>query len=222
MTDRTLTHQNWIYSLADYRQIFDLSDQDLQKELLDFPAGISSVNAELNALGHRIISAGPLYSLNPTQMQQFAQQNLHRNIEASQDPALIESWKRSTELFLNDYDIGKQHGRYIALQLPPFSQIHHPCELLLCADLLFNPHPEGVHDTSELMNDLAKLAAEVRIYPLPEDKTAVNSALGPVMLEFQRRNFGVEVRAIEWPHRNKSNAMLRVWAKECIVNPIES
>ncbi len=218
MTDQTLMHKNWIYSLADYRQIFDLTEHDLQKQLLDFPAGVSSVNAELSALGYRIISADPAYSLNPVQMQQFVQENFLKNRNGAENPDIIEKWKRSTELFLNDYETGKHEGRYIPMQLPPQAQIHQPCELLLCPDLLFNPLITSSYEPSKFMNDLAKLAAEVRVYPLPEDKNAVTSALGPLMLELQHRNFGVEIKAIEWLQRNKSGAMLRVWAKECAVS----
>ncbi len=218
MTNQTLIEKKQIYSLADYQKIFDLTNQDLQKKLLDFPAGVSSVNAELNALGLTMVSADPLYSLNQTQMQRFAQDNLKKNIAETQDPILIANWKRSTELFLDDYEKGQQQGRYIAMPLPPFSQSHSPYELLLCMDLLFSQSFSKPYETTELMNDLAKLAAEVRIYPLPEDKSSVNCALGPIMLEFQQRNFGVEVKAIEWPNEGAYSAMLRIWAKECLVD----
>ena len=44
MTDQNFLVKNWVYNFTDYRQIFALTEQDLQKTVVDFPGGISSVN----------------------------------------------------------------------------------------------------------------------------------------------------------------------------------
>jgi len=223
--------KNWVYSLADYRKIFALTEQDLQKEILDYPGGISSVNAELYALGQVIISADPAYQLSAKEMQDYAGQTLESAINyLRQHPQLlsagneaamstiIEGWRRSTEQFLADYEMGKKQGRYRALELPPQSGINETFELLLCTDFLFNPQLNSLYSAQELMSDLCQFAEEIRIFPLPEQKTAVNSELGPLMLAFQQRNYGVEVRALTDSPRRDANAILRVWAKECEVS----
>jgi hypothetical protein len=209
-----------IYNLDDYRQIFALSEPDLQKKILEYPAGISSVNAELYALGHLIISGDPAYSLSPKEMRDYASKILRENIAATDkscQSALIAQWEQSLELFLSDYETGKKQGRYRAMDLPPFSNVEETYELLLCTDFLFNP-PVSSGTAQELMNELCKLAAEVRIFPLPQDKNAVAAELGPMMLALQQRNFGVEIRAVNYPPCNQASAMLRIWAKECEVN----
>ena len=39
----------------------------------------------------------------------------------------------------------------------------------------------------------------------------------PLMLILQQRNFGVEVKSVNFPQRRNGHAMLRIWAKECEV-----
>ena len=220
MISKTFPAKSWIYNLNDYRQIFALNEPDLQRKILDYPAGISSVNAELYALGRLIISGDPAYSLSPREMRDYASKVLRENIAAidkSLQSSLVAQWEQSLALFLADYETGKKQGRYRAMDLPPFSNVEETFELLLCTDFLFNP-PASSGTAQEMMDELCKLAAEVRVFPLPQDKNAVAAELGPMMLALQQRNFGVEIRAVNYPPCNQASAMLRIWAKECEVN----
>ena len=221
MTDRNFIARRWVYSLADYQQVFDLKDQDLEKKILDFPSGISSVNAELYAQGHTIVSADPLYNLSIQAMKVQVKQILEELIADLEKHELAEKiifqWRHSAELFLADFELGKKQGRYRALALPPFDQVEQTFDLLLCPDFLLDSLVSLEYSSQDIMNELCKLAIEVRIYPLSEAKNKVAAELGPIMLAFQQRNFGVEIRAVNYPIRNHSNAMLRIWAKTCEV-----
>lgn len=212
--------KGWIYNLADYRQIFALTDQELQKKILDFPGGISSLNAELYALGKTIVSGDPSYRLSVKEMQDHTRQVLQNNIKSlgqhEHSSGIIHQWEQSTTLFLADYELGKKQGRYRPIELP-LNQMSDRFELLLCTDLVFNPQINPVYPAQDLMQDLCQLAEEVRIFPLPDQKNIIAGELGPIMLAFQQRNFGIEVRAVNYPQRRDANAMLRVWAKECKV-----
>lgn len=231
MTNQNFPVKDWIYNLDDYRQIFNLTDQEIQKGTLDYPGGVSSVNAELYALGQTIISAGPSYRLSPKEMQGHAKQilqnkitNLRQNVELLSTPNeqtinnVIQRWQLSTEQFLADYELGKKQGRYIVLDPPPFTTIEQTFELLLCTDFLFNKALSPTHSSQQLMDELCKLATEIRVFPLPDAKKIIAAELGPIMLDFQQRNYGIEVRAVNYPLRSDANAFLRIWAKECEVN----
>jgi hypothetical protein len=193
-----------IYNLADYRQIFALTDQDLQKNILAYPAGISSVNAELYKLGQPIISGDPLYHLSLSEIRNHAR---HMHLDDQQ--------RESLELFLADYELGKLQRRYRVMPAPPPSTVKESFDLLLCSDFLFSQN-NYTNSSQELMQALCQLATEIRVFPLPEKSVAAE--LGPIMLAFQQRNFGVEVRAVNYPQGAPANAMLRVWAKQCEVN----
>jgi hypothetical protein len=213
---------NWIYNLDDYQGIFGLNAQELQKRIIDFPGRISSVNAELYAKGYYMVSADPSYQLSPEEMRAHAYQILQtgiQNLDPNQDhSSLIAKWRVSVETFLSDYTLGKKEGRYKVLNHPPFHQLEHSFELLLCTDYLFNSAQSLTLSVQNIMDELCKLANEIRIFPLPNLQSVVAAELGPIMLSLQNRNFGVEVRGVEYPERKDANAVLRVWAKECTVN----
>lgn len=212
---------HWIYNLADYKQIFSITDEDLIKKILVYPSGISSVNAELYALGCSLHSGDPFYHLSPKAMQVQADHILQRNIahlpnQLALTP-LISRWEKSKELFLADYALGKEQGRYQKIDFPKVSAQGQPFDLLLCADLLF----DGIwpaYSAEEIINELCGLAQEVRIFPLPQETEQISTVLGPILLAFQQMNYGVEVRAVTYPWRPLNNAMLRLWARECTVN----
>ncbi len=90
-------------------------------------------------------------------------------------------------------------------------------DLALSAHYLFN-HP--VDDDIELhfrvLRELARVAKEVRIYPL-EQAGQLSPLVGPVLLELQHDNFGVEVRQVGSGSQSSSNVMLRIWAQQCHV-----
>jgi hypothetical protein len=228
MIDQTFSAKGWIYNLADYRQIFGFIDTELPKKVLDYPAGISSVNAELYAQGKRIVSCDPAYHFSTQQMQQHAQQILQHNIQHLQQhqnilsnnqaiDEIIQRWRHSTEVFLADYATGKQQGRYRIIELPPAPEPDGAFELLFCTDLLFNSSVRALYSPQNLINALIGLATDVRIFPLSDEKNVIAGELGPILLAFQQQNFGVEIRAVNSSQRRDANAMLRIWAKECVV-----
>ncbi len=214
----------WIYNLDDYKKVFALSDADLQKTIVDFPGYFSSVNAEVTALGGKIISVDPLYHLSPQEMEakvreslKNGQRDLQKNsniLVSNHDNSIdqiTDKWRENAEKFLLDYSIGKQQGRYLTYEELPKEKLN---DLLLAADFLFK---NAENNIEKIMEQLCRLAVEVRIFPLSEVEQ-ISSQLGPLMLVFQNRNFGVEVRAISYPLRADGQAMLRIWAKECKVS----
>ncbi len=229
MTDTQYYSSNWIYSLADYQRIFALPKENQPIKILDFPGRISSVNAELSAQGVHIVSGDNLYQLSPNAMQQhvkkilkekidFLQRNLHMLTSPDEKLAnqVISDWQKSAELFLDDYELGKKQGRYQAMHQPRLIQDDQPFDLLLCADFFFHGQNQTI-SAQELMNQLCLLAIELRIFPISDEKKNINTELGPLMLALQQRNFGVEVKAVNFPQRSNGHAMLRIWANECQV-----
>lgn len=217
--------QGWIYNLADYRHIFALNGPDFQKKMLIYPSGISSVNAELHALGHSVTSIDPLYRLSFKEMSDYVQKVLKENkvylrqnlnILSAPNEAAAESvlaaWQKSAEQFLADYEEGKKQGRYRAQDCPDAHSNGQSFELLLCSDFLFNAIAQNA--PQKILNTLCASAAEVRIFPI--EKSA-SSEIGPILLSFQQRNFGIELRSVSFPQRHNGHAMLRIWANLCEV-----
>jgi hypothetical protein len=225
----------WIYSFADYRQMFDLQDSDLTKRILDYPGGISSFNADLYAKGQQshVISADVLYHLSPEEIRRKADDIFHQTklylqshpdrLRTSDEQSLanlLKVWEKNKDSFLNDYAEGKRTGRYIysASSHLPFN--NQQFELALCSDLMFNSQAQEEFGPMKIVDELCRVANEVRVFPLLNEKGDITESLGVVMATLHQRNFGVEIREVSYHELKGGNAMLRVWAKECIVeNP---
>ena len=90
-------------------------------------------------------------------------------------------------------------------------------DLALCPYYLFSVEDSlPVEEYLRLIYELARVAKEVRIYPLINNGLT-SPHLGPVLLGLQQENYGVEVRDVT-SSLLQANAMLRVWAQQCHVS----
>lgn len=86
-------------------------------------------------------------------------------------------------------------------------------ELALSAYQVFNHHDE--QKIYALISEMSRVAFEVRIYPLCDDKGVLNPYLGIIMARLQAANLKVEIRAVNYEAFKGSNAMLRIWRDQC-------
>lgn len=220
----------WIYNLDNYRKLFALSDDDLSKTMLDFPAGLSSFNAEMHALGHHVISGDPLYGSTPEQLAKKApglladavahmdkRLSTFRDSVREQKDQFVARWQQSVDVISNDYAAGQAGGRYQAMTLPRLPFEDHHFQLALCVDLVFNSETAEQGNHLQLARELCRVAEEVRIFPLLDGAGKISDALGMVMLDLQQSNFGIEVKEIPGSLQKNGNAILRIWAQECLV-----
>ena len=63
----------WGRCLAEYRQMFDLSETDLTKTILDCGAGPASFTAEMTQMGHRVLACDPIYQFTAADIEQRIQ-----------------------------------------------------------------------------------------------------------------------------------------------------
>lgn len=218
---------NWIYDFSDYQQMYDLSQSDLSKKIIDVSSGMASFNAEANQRGIPVVSVDVTYALSDNEMQKHAKQflqdmttHLNQHRERLRDPsdAMVNQvsmlWKKTETLFLQDYHNGKIQKRYQALSLPTMPFASHQFDLALCTDFIFH-HLFSFDDIVSIVTELCRVASEVRIFPLQDNAGRISDELGPLMLMLQKRMCGVEVREVPFKTLKGSNAMLRIWEQEC-------
>lgn len=91
-------------------------------------------------------------------------------------------------------------------------------DLALCPDYLFTDEEnQNVDFHLKQIHELARVAKEVRIFPLSDSQGFPSPLLGPVLLGLQQENYGIEVRDVTTFLHPKGSAMLRVWAQQCHV-----
>ncbi|WP_008315829.1 hypothetical protein [Leptolyngbya sp. PCC 6406] len=115
--------------------MFDLSEADLEAEILGCGDGPASFNAEMTALGRSVISVDPIYQFSTQQIRQRIEAVYHPVISQVKHNAHRYVWKtfrdadalgqarlQAMEQFLGDYDQGKVAGRYRPEALLPRSK----------------------------------------------------------------------------------------------------
>lgn len=91
-------------------------------------------------------------------------------------------------------------------------------DFALCSHYLFRDLDEQSTDVHlQVIRELARVAKEVRVAPLINHEGNPSEFLGPVLLGLQQDNYGVEVRNVDVEPQQNVNAMLRVWAQQCML-----
>ncbi len=223
----------WGHHVSDYQEMFDLSDKMLTQTVLEYGCGASAVNAELYAKQHiNMVSVDPLFG--PPESE-LAIQITHcfdeRVAQVLSDPsqfnvdryggmdAFLSYRRKGMNIFLKDYEQGLSEGRYKTLSgdaALPFGDF--TFDLALSSHYLFAASNEQSVDFHvQAIRELARVAKEVRIFPLIEREGMPSALIGPVLLGLQQANFGAEVREVSCALYPQGNAMLRVWAQACEV-----
>ena len=91
-------------------------------------------------------------------------------------------------------------------------------DLALCPYYLFtDENHQRMEFYLQQIIELARVAKEVRIAPLSDNRGLPSPLLGPVLLALQQKNYGIEVRDVTTFLHPEGSAMLRVWAQQCHV-----
>lgn len=221
----------WGHHVSEYKEMFDVSDAALEANLLEYGCGASAVNAELHQAGTTVVSIDPLFALSKPELVQQVNQDFDERVQqvlADQAQFNVESYggmdaflatrRAGMDVFFADYNAGIEEGRYKALLDGTLPFENFSFDLALSSHYLFaNAADNAVVHHLETIKELARVAKEVRIFPLIERAGTPSELLGPVLLGLQQASFGTEVREVRCALYPEGNAMLRVWAQACDV-----
>ncbi|AFY36508.1 hypothetical protein Lepto7376_0048 [[Leptolyngbya] sp. PCC 7376] len=212
----------WGRNFAEYQAMFNLSETDLNKSILGCGDGPGSFNAEMFQQGHKVISVDPVY--------QFSDAQIRQRVEAVYDTVISQVaeqserfvWKnfvdadelgaarlQAMERFLVDYDQGKKEGRYQAQSLPELGFADRQFELCLCSHFLFlyaDKLSLAFHLAS--VEELLRVAAEVRIFPLLNLMGDRSPHVAPVIEQLKQQNFQVRIETVSYEFQKGGNEML--------------
>lgn len=221
----------WGYGIEDYREMFALSQEDTYTKILEFGCGPSAVNSQQTLEGHQIVSCDPLFVLDKDTLSsktrmifaQMADEIRHAQAQfdfsrnGTLDNLLVERQK-GLQHFFADYEQGKAEGRYLGVtdyQLP-FADFSF--DFVLVSHYLFADLDDQNTDFHlNVTRELARVGKEVRIFPLIDSEGKTSEFLGPVLLGLQQENYGIEVREVDFHLHQSGNAMLRIWAQQCVI-----
>lgn len=219
------------YGIEDYVAMFGLTEAQLAMAILDCRAGACSFACEMVAKGHHVVATDPLYQNDVKSIEHRVDHALKdledRYTKSPDDFVLDESAfnqfltqkKRNAQQFLNDFTQGKEEGRYMDCALPALPFEDEQFNLALVSHFLFTfSESLGVQAHVDAIEELTRVANEVRIFPLVCLEGGLSLHVGHAVSQLQSRGFGVEIRGVPFEWQKDGNAMLRVWAPSCSVD----
>lgn len=221
----------WGHHVDEYREMFALSATDLKSNLLEYGCGASAVNKELSQQGGLVTSCDPLFALDKSTLStkvslifddmvariKDVQQKFDFSHYGGLD-ALIASRRQGMNEFFSDYTQGQAEKRYLPLVNHSLPFADHTFDFALSSHYLFAELDNQDLDFHlQAIRELARVAKEVRIFPLIDRYGQPSTFLGPILLALQQDKLGVEVREVKYHLQPKGNAMLRVFAQQCQV-----
>jgi hypothetical protein len=201
-----------------------LSEEDLGRRILDCAGGPASFNAELTELGGTIVSCDPLYEYSPEAIDARIRETAPLMIEhakhdrdlyvwtAFDSPEqLVEARLATMKRFIEDFPDGLRKERYRPFALPSLSFADGEFELALCSHLLFTYSemlPLDFHVAS--IRELARVAAEVRVFPLLDQSGAASSHLQGLMRALTDEGYLLRKQRVPYEFQRGGNEMLVV------------
>ena len=195
----------WGRSFDEYQDMFMLTDADLQKTILGCGDGPASFNAILAKINGSVVSADPVYRFTAAEIRSRVREvypEIMSEVSKNPDDYVWESIRdiehlgkvrmEAMELFFDDYEQGKQTGRYSNASLPELPFGDNTFDIALCSHYLFlySDHV-SLQEHILSMKELCRVANEVRVYPLVTLEGKPSGHLDSVVAELQ--NVGVDV-----------------------------
>ncbi|PSB10687.1 SAM-dependent methyltransferase [Pleurocapsa sp. CCALA 161] len=214
-------------SLDEYIKMFDLSTEDLQQRILGMGDGPASFNAEGTTKGYDITSIDPIYQFDGAEIKQRFDKvvdNIIDQIIATpnnwvwsyhKNPQELKASRIKTlETFLQDYQLGKEAGRYQAQELPHLDFADQSYDLALCSHFLFLYSEQCDRDFHvNAIAEMLRVSQEVRIFPLLTLMQETSPYLDFVIDKFSNLGYSVVIAKVPYELQPGANEMLVIRAK---------
>lgn len=211
----------WGRSLDEYMRMFDLSDREKDRRIVSCADGPASFNAQMHALGHRVVSVDPIYSLSAGEIGsrvEAARDNILSGLKESRDRYMWEEIPSPEELvarrletvaaFLEDYR-NSSDGRYVAGAFPALPFEEDSFDLALCSHFLFTytgQVSEALHVSSVL--EMCRVAREVRIFPLIDLDGFPSPHVEPIFQALDRLGYRVSLKVVPYEFQIGGDEMM--------------
>ncbi len=215
----------WGRSKKEYMQMFNLTKEDVTgKRILGCGDGPSSFNTEVDYDDGQVVSIDPLYAYSKKEIMQRIDEvaeDVMAQVKANADKFV---WKNIPDLeslehmrieammeFLMDYEDGLEEGRYIAAELPNLPFEDGSFDLALSSHLLFlySDHlDEAFHKAA--IEEMLRVADEVRIFPLLTLENEPSPHVEPVMKHLESKGYSVTIEKSGYEFQKGGDKMMRI------------
>jgi hypothetical protein len=212
----------WGRSYDEYVSMFGLTERDLKLRVLGCGDGPAAFNSVLTKRGGNVVSLDPIYVFDAaqikirvsetyetvmTQMRKNKSDYVWRNIPSVEQLGGVRM--SAMEIFLADFEAGKQEGRYISGELPslPFERGQFDIALSSHFLFLYSAHLSAEFHIQALQ-EMLRVAHEVRVFPLLTLDGALSPHLTFVKEYLANHDFEVEIKCVPYEFQRGGNEML--------------
>ncbi len=211
-------------SLGEYIKMFNLTEKDLQKNIIGVGDGPASFNAEATQIGSKVISIDPIYQFTALEIQQRFDaviDNIMAQVKANpndwvwsyhQSPEdLFDNRKKSLNKFISDYYQGKLEQRYQIGELPKLHYQDNQFDLALCSHFLFlysDFYDYQFHYLS--IKEMLRISKEIRIFPLLKLDLKFSEYVDKIVKDFKDQKYTIVVVNVEYQLQKGGNQMLQI------------
>jgi len=214
----------WGRSYDEYLAMFALTPEDLRRRIVGVGDGPAAFNAVATRNGGGVVSVDPIYKASGEQLRELIDgvfASMLAETEANKDEFVWRHINSVSDLgvlrrgamdeFLTDYELGTQEYRYVTGQLPELPFMDHTFELALCSHFLFlysEQHDFDFHVAS--LKEMARVAEEVRVFPLLELGAVKSRHLDAVVSVLEREGLRPKIVTVEYEFQRGGNQMLQI------------
>ena len=218
----------WGLSYENIMQMSDLNDIDGIK-ILDCMGAPSSFNSIGNAKGGNIISCHDVYGSSKEQLQHKMTDKLGQTIRSIEEhperfvssevegPKEYEKFLiKNMQTFFTDYKDNPEQESYSTDALPNLGFTNCHFDIAICRHFLFaRDHVFNLDFHLQCVNEMCRVAKEVRIFPLLNSLGKQSELLPQLIEKLQNEQYDLEIRNVGYEFQRGGNAMLRVWHQQC-------
>ena len=170
----------WGRSLDEYSQMFNLTASYMNVKIISFGDGPASFNSEMTKIDKNIISLDPIYQFTKSELKQRideTRKTVIEQIKSNQENFVWKKIKNVQELeqirmqamsnFIEDFDLGKNQGRYVYHELPnPTKYNDLEFDLGLSSHFLILYSQLGLDFHLKSISEMLRICKEIRIFPI--------------------------------------------------------
>ncbi len=210
----------WGRSYTEYVSMFHLSPGFLSQKVLGCGDGPAAFNAVANAFGGNVTSIDPIFKLSKNEIEKRIKETFTEVID--QTKANIDKFKweqfgsleglgiirmKSMKQFLNDYEQGKEEGRYIEASLPKLPFADKSFDLVLCSHfLLLYSDMFDLDFHIKAIDEMLRVGNEVRIFPVVDLNSEKSKHLDAIMEKYTNH----ELLTVNYEFQKNGNQMLKI------------
>lgn len=213
----------WGRTLNEYKNIFNLSETDLDKKIISFGDGPASFNSEMTEVGKSIISIDPIYQFSKNDIKNHIDKTrllVMKQMRENQDKFVWTSIPNVDELeklrmsamkkFINDYEEGIHQNRYLAHELPNQLDFEeNSFELGLSSHFLILYSKLGLDFHIKSISEMLRLCKEVRIFPLLNLNAEKSEVLDDI-IEYFNNEYEIVIETVDYEFQKGGNEMMKI------------